>query len=133
MLVNTVKDLFNSGKLSKDVARYAFDWMRAAKIIAKRKPYVAYAGYLHSFKRINYLIYQGGIPVYPTELFLTDKDIPVLILDGNENEPIPCYVKEYEDYQITWTPESLKLLTTKIDTKEHGHDTGRKNDSKGTD
>ena len=32
----------------------------------------------------------------------------------NHPEPIPCYVKEYEDYALTWTKDSLDLLTVKI-------------------
>ena len=129
VLISTVRDLFKSGKIDKSVARYVFDWKKAAQIISERKPYIAYAGYMNSFRNNNYLIYQGGIPVYPTELLMTDKDIPVLALNENQRELIPCYVREYEDYEITWTPDSLKLLTTKIDAKEHNYDTGRETDS----
>lgn len=110
-LINTVKDFFISGKIPKEAARLAFDWKAAAKLISKYRPYVAYAGFLKS--KASFLIYKGGIAMYPQELLLTDTDVPVLKMD-NHSEPIPCYVKEYEDYAITWTKDSLDLLTVKI-------------------
>ena len=114
-LINTVKDLFTSGKVPKEAARLAFDWKKAAKLISEYKPFVAFAGFQKN--KASFLIYQGGIPVYPSELLLTDTDIPVLRMD-NHSEPIPCYVREYEDYDVTWTPEALDLLTVKIKTND---------------
>jgi len=110
-LINTVKDFFISGKIPKEAARLAFDWKTAAKLISQYKPYVAYAGFLNN--KASFLIYQGGIAIYPQELLLTDTDVPVLRMD-NHSEPILCYVKEYEDYALTWTEDSLDLLTVKI-------------------
>lgn len=102
-----------SGKIPKEAARLFFDWKLAAQIISEKKPYIASAGYKNNHTKQRYVIYQGGIPCYPDDLIVSDKDIPCLYLDGS-SDPIPCFIKEYEDHEITWTPESLELLKTKI-------------------
>lgn len=111
MLVRTIRDMFRYGKLNKELAAYFFDWRKAAIIISQQKPFVAYAG-LH-YQQEKYLIYQGGIPVYPNEIISSAQDIPMLFLNSS-SDGIPCWVPEHEGYEITWTPESLKLLTTKL-------------------
>lgn len=131
MLFNTVKDMFMSGKIPKEAARLFFNWKLAAQIISEKKPYIAFAGYKNNQTKQRYLIYQGGIPCYPEDLLVSDKDIPCLFLDES-SDPIPCFVKEYEDHEITWTPKSLELLTTKVklsdrETKGVQNDTGREN------
>ena len=135
--MNTLKDMFMYGKIPKEMARLFFDWKRAAQIISEQKPYIAYAGYRDYRMRQRYLIYQGGIPCYPDDLIASDRDIPCLFLDSSP-DPIPCYVKEYDDHEITWTPESLELLTTKIklsdmETKGVQNDTGRESKTQDSD
>ena len=62
-LINTIKDLFISGKIPKEAARLVFDWKTAAKLISKYRPYVAYAGFLKN--KASFLIYQDGVAIYP--------------------------------------------------------------------
>ena len=107
-MYHTVRDMFATGKLSKETSDMVFDWERAATVISERKPFVAYAA-LGSQKE---KIYQGGFPVY-SETVHSEQLMPMLIV--NDECPIPCFKMEYDTNGMeVWPKKALDILEERL-------------------
>src|SRR5687768_3263117 len=81
-----------------------FDWDKAAKIIARCKPEVAYAGLQGDFSCTGGEIYRDGEPVMNDYTHLQSLwATPVLRIDG---EDTPCYVTYNKGEEFKWDSDT---------------------------
>lgn len=108
-MFNTPWKLFNNGELDKRFCDMAFDWEKAAKLIKKRKPFVAFAMLEDSWDKSKRKIYQGGFPVYEDGTVHSAKLKPMIIMDNDQ--PVPCFKMEYETNGMqVWPQKALQIL-----------------------
>lgn len=88
-----------------------FDWDRAAKMIAKRRPTQASAGLRDDWENTGGVIYENGKAVKDSYTFLESYwATPELEMDG---EVTPCYLMKSMtkwDAMTKWPKSSLKIL-----------------------
>lgn len=102
---------FAMGEANRGREMKVFDWDKAAKLIAERKPEYAEAGLFEDWEWTGGTIYEDGEPVFNEYTYLASTwATPVLKLDG---EIIDCYVMESEteyDSDTKWSESALKIL-----------------------
>lgn len=112
MLCNTVKSLFEKGKLSTEYVDMTFDWEKAARLIREKKPHIAYAMLEGSRDRSKHKIYQDGFPVYEDDTVHSARLRPMIVIDGHL--PVPCFKMEYETNGMdVWPRKALDILEGK--------------------
>jgi hypothetical protein len=90
-----------------------FDWAKAARLIAERKPKEASAGLEGDWEWTGGLIYADGAPVPQEETYVylaSTWATPELYLDG---DVIDCFVMEPDTEWRSgtyWPPEALRIL-----------------------
>ena len=91
-----------------------FDWDKAARIIAERKPIFAAAGLSGDWEWTGGTIYEDGEPVFDDYTYLASTwATPELDIDG---EIIDCYVMESEtewNEDTKWPKSALVILNGK--------------------
>ena len=104
------------GMASRGRELKVFDWIKAAQILADRKPAEAIAGLQLDMEWTAGSIWRDGAPVprADTYTFLASSwAIPILEIDGEE---IPCFKMQSEtpcwDSDTYWPEEAVGLLST---------------------
>lgn len=105
---------FARGEANRGKAMMVFDWNKAARLIAERKPNEARAGLSGDWEYTGGTIYRDGTPVLDDYTYLASTwATPELELDG---ETIDCYVMESEqpDWNsgTKWPESATALLST---------------------
>lgn len=104
---------FMMGKMNRGKEIMVFDWDKAARIIAERKPKYAAAGLRGDWEYTGGTIYEDGEPYYEYTFLASTWAIPELDID---NEIIDCYVMESEtewDSDTKWPKSALAILNGK--------------------
>jgi len=105
---------FAMGQYNREKESMVFDWVKAAKLIAERKPNVALAGLRGDWGCTGGEIWANGLPVpiEDTYTYLASTwATPELDIDG---EVLPCFVMKSDtswDEKTYWPPEALALVT----------------------
>jgi hypothetical protein len=88
-----------------------FDWDKAAKQIAEKRPCSASAGLRDDWEWTGGIIYRDGKPDMKSHTFLASRwAVPELMMDG---EVTPCYVMESQTEwtaNTKWPISALKIL-----------------------
>ena len=100
---NSIQDFFDYGFLQKEESMYLFDWVKAAGLIFRRKPFEAYA----ATKEDKYLIYREHTVHYPEAVIMSIEQ-PLLLMD--DDEPIQCGIREYKTSVPVWNEECIRIL-----------------------
>lgn len=82
---------FARGYASRNNPLRCFDWQKAARLIAERKPREASAGLIEDWEWTGGPIYRGGQPIPEDQTYVYLQSTwatPTLIMDGDEE---PCY------------------------------------------
>ena len=92
--------------------RRVFDWEKAARILAERKPHTARAGLSSDMEYTAGTIWHDGAPDHDGYTYLSSNwAAPVLEIDGEE---IDCwrYADETPDWgsDTKWPPEALAIV-----------------------
>ena len=107
---------FAMGEASRNNERKIFDWDKAARLIAERKPEEAGAGLRDDWEWTGGTIYAKGKPVMRSYTYLASTwATPELDLDG---EIIDCYVMESKtawDASTKWPASALKILNAEVE------------------
>ena len=91
---------FMMGELNRGKEPMVFDWDKAARIIREKKPFTAFAGLENDIEWTGGTIYEDGDIVQDSYTFLASTwATPILILDEDDENPIPCFIMEH---QTTW-------------------------------
>lgn len=102
---------FAIGEANRGKTLMVFDWDKAAKLIAERKPVVARAGLRGDWEYTGGEIYREGKPVMDDYTYLSSTwATPELDMDG---EIVDCYLMEYEaewDEKTKWPQSALDIL-----------------------
>ena len=102
---------FALGMLNRGNEPRVFDWDKAARLIAERKPKYADAFLRSDREWTGGTIYEDGEPVFDSYTYLASTwAIPVLEMDGEE---IPCWVMAHEtdwDEVTKWPESALRIL-----------------------
>lgn len=107
---------FAMGSANRGKPVMVFDWVKAATIIAERKPRVASAGLWSDWEWTGGTIYADGAPVTDSYTYLASTwATPELDIDG---ELIDCYVMESErptwGSDTKWPDEALAIITREV-------------------
>ena len=74
---------FLMGEMNRDKELMVFDWDKAARLIAEKKPKVASAGLRGDWEYTGGYIYAGGEPIKDCYTYLASTwAVPELVLDG---------------------------------------------------
>lgn len=110
---------FMMGQANKDKPIRSFDWIKAAKIIAREKPHRADAGLSGDYSYTRGTIWENGAPKIDDYTYLASTwATPMLILidaDGWEKE-IDCWRYENESgfgSDTKWPAEAVNIATGK--------------------
>ena len=91
--MNTL-DAFMMGEANRGKETMVFDWDKAARLIAQRKPRIAMAGLRWDWEFTGGVIYEDGVLVTKDYTFLASTwAVPELDMDG---EIVECYKMEAE-------------------------------------
>ena len=107
---------FMMGKANRGKELMVFDWVKAAKLIKKRKPARASAGLSQDWEYTGGDIWKNGKPVpkEDTYTFLASTwATPELDIDG---EIVDCFIMKSEtewDEKTYWPDEALKIVGVK--------------------
>ena len=105
---------FMMGVMNRGKELMVFDWDKAARIIAERKPKQAEAGLRGDWEWTSGTIYEDGEPVHDDYTYLASTwATPELDIDG---EIIDCYVMQSEtewDSDTKWPESALAILNGK--------------------
>lgn len=86
--MNTL-DAFMMGEANRGKEKMVFDWDKAARLIAQRKPQIAMAGLRGDWKNTCGMIYEDGKLITDKYTYLTSSwAIPELDMDG---ETVACF------------------------------------------
>lgn len=102
---------FAMGAATRHKPSMVFDWARAARLIAERKPLSASAGLSGDWDHTADEIYYDGAPVTGGNTYLASKwATPMLEMDGDLCD---CFVMESDttwDEATVWPPEALEII-----------------------
>lgn len=105
---------FVLGEMHKDKEPMVFDWLKAAKILAKKKPKEAIAGLSSDMEWTSGAIWRNGKPVPKDDTYTylaSTWATPVLEIDGEE---IPCFIMQSEkpewDSGTYWPDEAVAVV-----------------------
>lgn len=102
---------FMMGEMNRGKEMMVFDWDKAARIIAERKPKQAEAWLRGDWEWTGGTIYEDGKPVFDDYTYLASTwATPELDIDG---EIIDCYVMQSEtewDSGTKWPESALNIL-----------------------
>lgn len=105
---------FARGLASQDSPSRVFDWEKAARLIAERKPSEASAGLQNDWEWTGGTIWRDGKPVPSSETYTylaSTWATPELDMDG---EVVACYRMQSEtpgwDSGTYWPPEALAIV-----------------------
>lgn len=105
---------FTMGQINRHKEPMVFDWDKAARIIAERKPEHTAAGLRGDWGWPAGTIYEDGKPVFDDYTFLASTwATPLVEIDG---EYIECYVMQSEtewDAYTKWPQSALAILKGK--------------------
>ena len=105
---------FMMGEMNRYNERMVFDWNKAARIIAERKPEQAAAGLAGDWEWTGGTIYEDGKPVFYEYTFLASTwATPELEIDG---EIMECFLMESKtewDEYTKWPESALAILEGK--------------------
>lgn len=91
--MNTL-DAFAMGEANRGKEMMVFDWDKAARLIAERKPRIAMAGLCRDWEYTGGVIYEDGVLVTKDYTFLASAwAVPELDMDG---ETVDCFRLESE-------------------------------------
>ena len=111
--MNTMQ-AFMMGEMNRGKELMVFDWDKAARIIAERKPKYAAAGLRGDWEYTGGTIYEDGKPVFDDYTFLASTwATPELEID---DEITDCYVMKSEaewDSDTKWPESALSILEGK--------------------
>ncbi|CAB3784569.1 hypothetical protein [Pararobbsia alpina] len=104
---------FAMGEANRGNERMVFDWEKAARLIAERKPEEASAGLQGDWDCTGDVIFRDGKPYLGGYTYLASTwATPELDMDG---DVVPCYRMESEvpdwDESTKWPEQVLPLLT----------------------
>lgn len=104
---------FAHGEAHRNDPLRCFDWKKAARLIAERKPRNASAGLIEDWEWTGGTIYRDGQPVPENETYVylvSTWATPTLIMDGDE---FSCYFIEGErNEEPYWSDEARQILET---------------------
>ena len=106
---------FYANESTPDGNEKGFDWIKAAKIIKERKPFIAYAGLREDLEWTIGLIWHNYKVVNNSDAYLASRwATPVLIIDDEE---IECYkkisMKDLKKYsRPKWPKDALAIVNT---------------------
>ena len=94
---------------------FVFDWDKAARIIAERKPDYALAGLRGDYGKAQGYIWRDGKPDMDDYTYLASIwAMPILtIVTSDGEEEIPCFVLDYDTKWGTdtkWPESALKII-----------------------
>lgn len=116
--MNTMQ-AFMMGEMNRGKEMMVFDWDKAARIIAERKPKQVAAGLCNDWEWTGGTIYEDGKPVFDDYTFLASTwATPALEIDY---EIIDCYVMQSEtewDSSTKWPESALAILSGKDEANE---------------
>lgn len=102
---------FMMGEMNRGKEMMVFDWDKAARIIAERKPKQAEAGLRGDWEWTGGTIYEDGKPVFDDYTYLASTwATPELDIDG---EIIDCYMMESKtewNAYTKWPESALNIL-----------------------
>lgn len=102
---------FAMGEMNRGKEQMVFDWDKAARLIAERKPEFAAAGLRSDWEYTGGTIYDDGEPVMNDYTYLASTwAVPELSLEG---ELVECYVMASEtewNEDTKWPESALKIL-----------------------
>ena len=108
---------FLMGKMNRHKELMVFDWDKAARLIAEKKPKVASAGLRGDWEYTGDDIYAAGEPIKDCYTFLASTwAVPELSLDGRI---IECYRMQHEvpkwNAETVWPGSALAILRDEKD------------------
>lgn len=113
-MVDTVTAILkNNAARAAGNSHRVFDWVRAAKLIAERKPSVASAGLGGDWEWTGGYIYKNGAPVPRDDTYtflLSSWATPQLDMDGDVTD---CWLYEHEcgwNSDTYWPDEAIAAL-----------------------
>lgn len=116
--MNTMQ-AFIMGEMNRGKEQMVFDWDKAARIIAERKPMIAEAGLRNDWEWTGGTIYKNGKPVHDDYTYLASTWATPELNIGSEI--IDCYVMKSEtewDSDTKWPESALAILNGKDEANE---------------
>ncbi len=105
---------FVLGEMNRHKELMVFDWDKAAEIIKERKATSAIAGLQNDLEWTGGHILDGGKPIADSYTYLSSTwAMPVLILDDEYEDEIPCFKMEHETAytcDTKWPNSALNIL-----------------------
>ena len=113
--MNTL-DAFMMGEANRGKEMMVFDWDKAARLIAQRKPRIAMAGLRGDWEFTGGVIYEDGVLVTKDYTFLASSwAVPEIDMDG---ETVECYKMEAEtpkwDAYTKWPKSAVEIYREAI-------------------
>lgn len=110
------KDAMAMGEANRGKERMVFDWDKAARLIAQRKPRIAMAGLRGDWEFTGGVIYENGVLVTKDYTYLASTwAVPELDMDG---ENIECYKMVAEtpkwDAHTKWPKSAVEIYREAI-------------------
>lgn len=114
--MNTL-DAFVMGEMNCKNVMMVFDWDKAARLIAQRKPRIAMAGLRGDWEFTCGVIYEDGVLVTKDYTFLASTwAVPELDMDG---ETVECYKMESEtpkwDALTKWPKSAVEIYREQLE------------------
>ena len=103
---------FLMGEMNRHKEQMVFDWDKAARLIAEKKPKVASAGLRGDWEHTGDAIYAAGEPIKDCYTYLASTwAVPELSIDGWST---PCYRMQHEvpgwNAVTVWPDSALSIL-----------------------
>ena len=114
--MNTL-DAFVMGEANRSKERMVFDWDKAARLIAEKKPHRAWAGLRGDFCNTGGVIYENGkLITYEYTYLASTWAVPELVMDG---EIVECYKMEAEtpkwDAYTKWPKSAVEIYREQLE------------------
>ena len=108
---------FMMGEANRGKETMVFDWDKAARLIAQRKPRIAMAGLRGNWVFTGGVIYEDGVQVTKVYPFLASSwAVPELDMDG---ETVECYKMEAEtpkwDAHTKWPKSAVEIYREQLE------------------
>nr|DAI28140.1 MAG TPA: hypothetical protein [Caudoviricetes sp.] len=108
---------FMMGEANRDKEMMVFDWDKAARLIAQRKPRIAMAGLRGDWEFTGGVIYENGKLITNEYTYLASTwAVPELDMDG---EIVECYKMEAEtpkwDAHTKWPKSAVEIYREQLE------------------